>query len=231
MRKLVLFDIDGTLLKTDGVARRAIHAALLAETGAEDPEGTVRFDGKTDPQIIRELLVLSSHPAAGDAERIAAVGRRYLELLEIGLADAPDATRLCPGVPELLAALEARGDALLGLLTGNLVDGARLKLSAGGLDFARFRVGAFGSDAPERSALPAIAARRARPLMGREPVGPDIVIIGDTPNDMTCGRALGVRAIGVGTGHYRAPELLAAGGYAAFDDLSDAARLLEAIYA
>lgn len=231
MRKLVLFDIDGTLLKTDGVARQAIHAALLAETGAADPEGAVRFDGKTDPQIIRELLLLTAHPAAEDGVRIDAVCRRYLELLEIGLAEAPHATRLCPGVPELLAALEARGDALLGLLTGNLVDGARLKLTAGGLDFARFRVGAFGSDAAVRSELPAIAARRARSLMGREPAGSEMVIIGDTPNDMTCGQALGVRAIGVGTGHYRPEELLAAGGHAAFDDLSDAALLLDAIYA
>jgi phosphoglycolate phosphatase len=230
-RKLVLFDIDGTLLSTDGVARRAIHAALLAECGTPGPPDGVRFDGKTDPQIIRELLSAVAHTAAADEVRIAAVCRRYVSLLESALEEFPEATRLLPGVTELLAELDAHADVVLGLLTGNVVDGARLKLRAAGLTFERFRVGAFGSDAPVRSHLPPIAALRAAELMGRTPAGPEIVIVGDTPNDMTCGAGVGARAIGVATGHYAVDELIASGGYAAFADFSDPAPVLDAIFA
>src|SRR6266516_4248174 len=84
--KLVLFDIDGTLLWTDGAGRRAIHRALLDETGTAGPIETYRFDGKTDPQIVRELLALAGHPGATDDARIAAVCRRYVELLSVELA-------------------------------------------------------------------------------------------------------------------------------------------------
>jgi len=230
-RKLVLFDIDGTLLSTDGVARRAIHGALADEFGTAGPPDGVRFDGKTDPQIIRELLIAVGHAGAEDEVRIAAVCRRYVTLLEAALADSPDATRLLPGVTHLLDELERRSDVVLGLLTGNVVDGARLKLRAAGLAFDRFRVGAFGSDAPVRSHLPPIAALRAAAVMGRTPAGAEIVIVGDTPNDMTCGADVGARAIGVATGHYEVDELIAAGGHAAFADFTDPHPVLDAILA
>lgn len=233
MKKLVLFDIDGTLLWTDGAGRRAIHAALTAEAGVAEPADQVRFDGKTDPQIVAELLAAAGYADAADETRIRAVCRRYLELLggELSRSGGQGRLRVLPGVHALLDRLEARHDAVLGLLTGNLAEGARLKLSAAGLDPARFRVGAFGSDAAARSALPPIAAERALAIMGRRPAGDEIILIGDTPNDMTCGRALAVRAIGVATGSYSTDELLASGGYAAFGDLGDLDAVLEAIYA
>jgi phosphoglycolate phosphatase-like HAD superfamily hydrolase len=230
MHKLVLFDIDGTLLWTDGAGRRAIRRALLDEMGTAGPIDGYHFGGKTDPQIVNELMTAAGHPHAGSQLHLDAVCRRYLQLLERELEMHPDAVRVLDGVAALLEELESRGDALLGLLTGNLAAGADLKLRAAGLDPARFRVGAFGSDAADRPALPPIAVRRAAPVLGRVATGDEVVIIGDTPADMTCGRSVGARAIGVATGFYSREQLVAAGGFAAFASLRDAEPVLEAIY-
>ncbi len=231
MRRLILFDIDGTILWTDGAGRNAIRDALLAEMGTAGPVTRFRFDGKTDPQIVAELLTAADHPAAQSEASVMAVCRRYVELLELELQQRTRRVHVFEGVQTLFEAIEARADALLGLLTGNVERGAALKLTAAGIDSARFRVGAYGSDSPQRAELPAIAASRAAPIMGRTPTGPDVVIIGDTPADMTCGRGVGARAIGVATGAYSVNELMHAGAYAAFETLSDTARVLDAIEA
>ena len=231
MKKLILFDVDGTLLWTDGAGRAAIRQALLAEMGTAGPIEGYGFGGKTDLQIIRELLVAARHPHANSDKHVALVCRRYTELLQVELASAARTTRVYDGVIELLRVLQARTDALVGLLTGNIEEGARLKLRAAGIDPARFRVGAFGSDALDRAALPAIAAERAAPLMGRMPRGEEIVIIGDTPADVTCGRGIGARAIAVATGPFEIGELEAAGPYATFRDFSHTNAVIDAIFA
>jgi phosphoglycolate phosphatase-like HAD superfamily hydrolase len=231
--KLILFDIDGTLLWTDGAGRRAVGAALRDEAGTAGPLDTYRLDGKTDPLIVRELLELAGHPAAGDPVRIAAVCERYVLRLEEELRDNNNA-RLLPGVPELLAALEPaerEGRAMVGLLTGNLERGAMLKLRAAGLDPGRFAVGAYGSDSGVRAELPAIAARRAAGRVAREFAGDGVVILGDTPADVECGRPIGARTIGVATGHYDVAALRAAGAAAVLADLSDTLAALDAIFA
>jgi phosphoglycolate phosphatase-like HAD superfamily hydrolase len=230
--KLVLFDIDGTILWTDGAGRRAIGQALLEEIGTTGPIERYRFDGKTDPQIVRELLSLVGHPAATADDRVAAVCRRYLELLEGELARPTQRTRVLAGVPELLGGLEeheAEGRALVGLLTGNLEGGAALKLKSAGLDPRRFAVGAYGSDSPQRPELPAIAARRAAERTGRETPGRDVVIIGDTPDDVVCGQPIGARVVAVATGFYDVAALRAAGAARVFADLRDTAAVLDAI--
>jgi phosphoglycolate phosphatase-like HAD superfamily hydrolase len=230
--KLVLFDIDGTILWTDGAGRRAIGQALLEEIGTTGPIERYRFDGKTDPQIVRELLSLVGHPAATADDRVAAVCRRYLELLEGELARPTQRTRVLAGVPELLGGLEeheAEGRALVGLLTGNLEGGAALKLKSAGLDPRRFAVGAYGSDSPQRPELPAIAARRAAGRTGREIPGRDVVIIGDTPDDVACGEPIGARVVAVATGFYDVAALRAAGAARVFADLRDTAVVLDAI--
>lgn len=232
--RLILFDIDGTLLWTDGAGRRAIHRALLDEMGTAGPIEHYRFDGKTDPQIVRELLALAGHPDADAEERVAAVCRRYVTLLSAELAKPTQATRLFAGVAELLDALaghEAAGRALVGLLTGNLADGAALKLRSAGLDPARFAVGAFGSDSPRRPELPAIAAERAAHRTGRRFAGPDVVIVGDTPDDVACGRPMGARAVAVATGFYGVADLRAAGAAHVFAHLEDTAAVLDALLA
>ena len=230
IERLVLFDIDGTLVWSAGAGRSAIHEALLAEMGSAGPIDGYRFDGKTDPQIVVELMTAAGHPDAESPTHIDAVCRRYLELLRVEIEQRRDGIRVYPGVRKVLAELEARDDTVVGLLTGNLEGGAQLKLSAAGIEPGRFQVGAFGSDSPVRAELPAIAAARAVPLVGRELEGEQIVIIGDTPADMTCGNVIGARAIGVATGRHSTNELLAAGGYAAFEDFADTEPVLDAIY-
>ena len=230
--RLILFDIDGTLLWTNGAGRRAIHRALLDEIGTAGPIDGYRFDGKTDPQIVRELMELAGHPERNSEHRIRAVCTRYVDLLTAELAKPTQATRLYPGIEELLTALEpheADGRALVGLLTGNVEHGAALKLRSAGLDFARFAVGAFGSDSHHRPNLPAIAARRAEQRTGRRFAGEDIVIVGDTPDDVACARPMGARTVGVGTGSYSAAALREAGATHAFDNLENTAAVLTAL--
>jgi phosphoglycolate phosphatase len=229
--KLVLFDIDGTLLHTHGAGRRAIHEAIVLEVGARVPEGRVRFAGKTDPQIVREMMAVAEPPAAADDARVAAICRRYVQCLAGELDGGGMTTTVYPGVVALLDLLDERGDALVGLLTGNIEEGAYLKLRSAGIPPERFRVGAYGSDHADRPHLAAIAAGRAADLMGRVPHGSDIVIIGDTPADMTCGLGVGARALGVATGPYQLADLQAAGAFAVFADLSAPELVLDAIYA
>ena len=227
--KLVLFDIDGTLLWSDGAGRGAIRKALLAEMGTTGPIDGFRFDGKTDPQIVRDLMIAAEHPHANSEEHIQAVCDRYVELLSDELADTRRNVRALPGVVKLLDSLGELSDLVVGLLTGNVLDGAKLKLRAAGIDFTRFRVGAFGSDSATRDELPSIAAERAAELMGEPPSGSQIVIIGDTPADVTCGAGVGARAIAVATGAYTVDELIRAGASTAFEDLSDVSSVVAAI--
>jgi phosphoglycolate phosphatase len=226
--KLVLFDIDGTLVWTDGAGRRAIHHALVEVFGSIGP-ADYRFDGKTDPQIVRDLMRVAGHADGHIDDRMQHVFDLYVERLREELRAPGYHPCVLPGVVELLDALESHPDVVLGLLTGNLAEGARAKLKAVGIDPRRFRVGAYGSDHEERPLLPDVARRRLRDDLGIEVVGSDCVIIGDTPADVTCGRAVGARAIGVATGRYSTEELRRHGPAAAFVDLSDTAAVVAEI--
>jgi len=226
---LVLFDIDGTILLTSGAGRRAITAALAEEVGAHEAFERVRFDGKTDPQIVFELLEATGHDRAGDRDFVELLCRRYVGLLAEELARPRSTITLMPGIAALLDRLEAEAGVVLGLLTGNVAEGAALKLAAGGIAPERFLVGAYGSDSAHRPDLPAIAARRAWTIFGREPRGREVVIIGDTPADVECGRGIAARAIAVATGGYSLEDLASVGAHATFADLSDTERVLEAI--
>jgi phosphoglycolate phosphatase len=225
----VLFDIDGTILLTAGAGRRAIVAAIGEEIGESVAFDRVRFDGKTDPQIVAELLEVAGHGGPHSGHRVDTLCRRYVALLELELERSGGGTSVMPGVPALLNQLEAEPGVVLGLLTGNVAQGAALKLRAAGLDPARFPVGAFGSDAAERPDLPPIAARRAERFFGRVPSGSEVVIIGDTPADISCGRCIGARALAVATGAYSVSDLGSCGAHAVFPDLSDTERVLRAI--
>jgi phosphoglycolate phosphatase-like HAD superfamily hydrolase len=229
-RRVVLFDIDGTILWSDGAGRRAVFQSLEEHFGKTGP-GEHRFDGKTDPQIVRELMRHAGVPDADIDERIDEVLDRYLALLREELGATEHGRHVFPGVRELLDALEARDDVVVGLLTGNIHPGAHAKLAAVGIDPDRFVVGAFGSDHHDRPELPEIARRRAERVLGHPVSGRDIVVIGDTPADVACGVSIGARAIGVATGRYSVDELRQCGAAAVFADLTDTTAVVRAILA
>ena len=226
--KLVLFDIDGTILWSDGAGRRALTAALTEVFGEAGPTD-YRYDGKTDTQIVRDLMRAVGHDDATIDARMPHLLERYLVHLERELGDG-SRTHVFAGVRELLDALEARDDAVIGLLTGNLRAGAALKLRSAGMDVARFRIGAYGSDHHHRPELAVIAQRRAREELGLDLPGNGVVVIGDTPDDIACGRAIGAQVIAVATGRYTVEELAAHEPFAVFPSLADTAAVLEAIF-
>lgn len=226
--RLVLFDIDGTLLWTDGAGRRAMEFALREVFGTTGP-ASYRYDGKTDRQIVRESMRAEGIDDATIDARMPDIEALYLERLAIELAASHTRVRAMIGVVELLDALRAYDHHVPGLLTGNLRAGAAQKLRAAGIEMERFSVGAFGSDHERREELPPIAQRRARELLGHDLPGDALVIIGDTPQDVACGQPLGARTIAVATGRYGVDELAACGPAAVFPDLRDTAAVLRAI--
>lgn len=228
MQHLVLFDIDGTILHSGGAGRDAMEYALATIFGtAGDP--SMRYDGKTDKQIIRESMRAAGFADSDIDARMNDVVALYIESLSSQLSVPERHVGMYPGVAELIDAVREREDFALGLLTGNVADGARLKLAAVGLDFEQFRVNAFGSDHEVRGELPAIAHARMLEMFGITLKGRDVVVIGDTPADISCGRTLGARAIAVATGWYSVDDLKSHNPYAVFADLSDTAAVLSAI--
>ena len=223
--RLVLFDIDGTLLSGGRAARTVFADALTEVFGTCGDVESFAFEGKLDPVIVRDLLL-----AAGVAEEIVLARRSdalslYLDRLEAAL----HATRpvLKPGVAALLDRVAADGGAVSALLTGNVERGARIKLSAVGL-WDRFLFGAFGDEAERRDDLGPIALAKARRL-GYAFEGSDCVVVGDAPQDVACARALGARIVAVATGRTSAEALRRAGAPLVLPDLSDTAHALEAI--
>ncbi|HEX8244004.1 MAG TPA: haloacid dehalogenase-like hydrolase [Longimicrobium sp.] len=228
MRRLILFDIDGTLLSADGAGKRAVHRALMEVFGTVGHIPGYSFAGRTDPEIVRDLLRSDGIPDAEIEAALPALWFRYVENLHREIREIR--VDALPGAAELLERVESEGaETLPGLLTGNIREGARIKVDAAGLGFRRFRVGAFGSDHAHRPELPAIAVERARALNGIAYQEKEIVIVGDTPLDVACGAHLGVRTIAVATGHYPEDELAAAGADHVFADLGDVEAVWRAI--
>ena len=203
MRRLILFDIDGTLVR-GGPAKEAFCDALVETYGTTGDADTISFAGKTDPQIARELLAGAGLDARTIEAGFEELWRRYLAHLGERIVERPVA--VLPGVGALLDELAAVADIGVGLLTGNIAGGAELKLGSAGL-WGRFGFGSYGSDHEERDELPAIAMSRARALWGDFLDAADACIVGDTPRDVACGRAGGMRTLAVATGTYTIEEL------------------------
>lgn len=226
--KLLLFDIDGTLMLSGGAGRRAMNRAFFEIHGIDNAFDGIAPYGKTDPAIFAEIY--ANHgigPTIEDNVR-RALSERYAHYLPDEVRTSTDA-RLMPGVLPLLEQLSMRDDLSLGLLTGNFETTARIKLSR--FDLNRFfSFGAFGSDHGEREHLVPIAVHRAAAhLDTRVEMGPDVAVIGDTPRDVECALAHGATAIGVGAAHYSAADLETAGAHHAFADLEDVDGFLRAI--
>jgi len=226
LRWLVLFDIDGTLLSASGISARALGAALLEVFRTEGPIDGYDYSGKTDPQIVRELMRAAGLAEAVIENKRAEALERYRVRLQASLRSEHVVAK--PGVHALVEALAADPRVALGLLTGNLEPCARLKLEPLGLN-GRFSFGAFGSDDEDRSRLPALAVERAYARTRTRFEGKSTVIVGDAVADVLCGRNLGVRAVAVATGRTPASALAAAGPDALLPDLADTQRALAAI--
>lgn len=226
--KLILFDIDGTILWSNGAGRRAMQRALLTAFGTSG-SADYRYDGKTDMQIVRDLMRMAGHADPLIDARMTSLLADYVSALHEELRSGETHVERFPGVLELMDALEARADRRIGLLTGNIEIGASAKLRAVGIDPLRFVVSAFGSDHEIRGELPGIAQRRAREQLGLHVEGDAIVIIGDTPADIDCTRAIGARAIAVATGRYSVEELAQHNPVAVFADLADTDAVMRAI--
>lgn len=227
MKRLVLFDIDGTLLTTNGRAVQAMLASYRNVYGRDAAGLDYRMDGKTDLQITYELMALAGLTREEVTARLPEFWRRNAEELERHVS--PEATTVHPGVPELVRAVAADPDCVLGVLTGNFEAGARIKLRCAGL--AGFVVGAYGGQHDRRDALPPVAVDVAERIAGRRFHGKEIVILGDTPNDIACGRGLGVKAIAVATGRYAPDELARHAPDAVFPTFADVPAVLRAIHA
>lgn len=226
MRRLVLFDIDGTLLSAGGVSSQAMVEALVAGFGTAGAANEYDYSGKTDPQIVRDLL-----RGAGisdqriDAGMTAAL-EDYRRRLDARLR--PEHVRAKPGVVAVVDALAADTRVTLALLTGNIEPCARAKLAPLGLN-RHFPFGAYGSDHEDRYCLPQVAVARAAAHTGATFSGEQVVIIGDSIHDVLCGRSLGVRAVAVATGRTSRERLAAERPHALLDDLSDTAAALDQI--
>lgn len=224
MHKLLLFDIDGTLLRCGPQVRPLFVDALESVFGACGSLEGYDFGGKTDPSIVLDLAETTGLSQRDILERLPEMRRRYLDNLERGLERQK--MKLLPGVLRLLQELALRQDVLLGLLTGNWQGGASIKLSR--FDLNRFfRFGAFGDDAVDRRDLVPVALRRAETLRGASYRADDVLIIGDTLRDIDCAKASGVPCLAVATGFTDAERLRAAGADWVFDDLEAAAREME----
>ncbi len=228
--KLLLFDVDSTLVHSHGAGRLALARALHAVYGASGTIEVIPLAGSTDWRAVREALTPTGLSETDIAALWPEFCRRAPLYLELTIAER--GLDPCPGALDLLAALQpavTRHQALLGLVTGNLESTAPVKLRGAGINPAQFRVGGYGSDSGDRNLLPRLAVQRAAALTGHTFVGKEVVVIGDTPADIACGQAVGAATVAVATGPYGVDVLRAAGADWVFEDLRDTAALLAAL--
>jgi len=223
-RRLFLFDIDGTLLTSGGAGAGALADAMMSRFEIVEDFAGITLAGATDELIARALLL--KHGLEVTAENTAALLDSYLHHLPHRLPRHDGA--LLPGIIPILDALSAREDVVLALLTGNLVRGAKIKLGHFGV-WDYFEFGAFSDDHHDRNELGKFAQARAFEKHGEEFPPDRIFVIGDTPRDIECGRAIGARTVAIATGDYSRDELAAHNPDFLFDDLSDTSAVLSAL--
>ena len=214
-----LFDVDGTLVHTEGAGRAALEAAFRDVFGIDSALEGVPLAGRTDPLIIGDALARHGRAFAnGERERFWSRAEAHLERLL-----SPPRGGVLPGVHELLDAIEAEPAHVRGLLTGNMAPFARLKLGAFGL-FERFAFGTYGGDGPDRPAMARVAVARAAARWGASPTR--CVGVGDTELDIDCARAAGAHVVAVATGGRSREQLAPHGPDLLLDDLTDVATIL-----
>ncbi len=218
--KLLLFDIDGTLLISKGAGRKAMQAAVRRITKKQDVTiDGVDFSGRTDPQIIKDVFVQNGFNEADWEQWIPDALEAYVEAFQTAFEH--DQFIALPGVQRLVKQLHDTSNVQLAILTGNLETTAYLKLQSIGLE-SYFPFGAFASDDADRYKLPRIAVHRALKHTGHAFDGKNVVIIGDTRHDILCGKDINVLSVAVSTGHYSAEDLHVHEPDVLFNDLSNA---------
>ncbi|HUP61254.1 MAG TPA: HAD hydrolase-like protein [Thermoanaerobaculia bacterium] len=220
--RLVLFDIDGTLITDRGAARDAFADALSEVYAYDGDLSRYDFSGRTDPQIARTVL----GDAGIEPDDLSALWDVYLAALARNATR--ERVRALPGIRALVDALEAHAELILGLLTGNIEPGARLKLGGAELN-AYFPFGAFGSDSADRNELPPIAVQRASALHGHRFEGRDVVIIGDSIFDIRCGVPYDATTIAIASGKTAAETLRAENPRHLFESAENLGALMDAI--
>jgi len=223
-QKLLLFDIDGTLLLTGRAGEHALRVAFKERFGVDDDLSSISFAGSTDGAIARQMFAPYDIPPT--PENIADLFDGYVHHLALELPRREGT--VLPGIVALLEALHGREDCVLGLLTGNIAKGAELKLSHYGVwDF--FEFGAFADDHVDRNKLGPVAHSRAVEKHGSSFEAEDVFVLGDTPRDIDCARAAGFVAVAIATGSYGKDELAAHRPDFLFEDLSDTQGVLKAL--
>lgn len=225
MRKLILFDIDGTLAR-GGPAKEAFGVAMMATFGTVGTIESFDFSGKTDPQIARELLVAANVDDSVIDTGLPVLWNSYISELKTRIVANP--MKLLPGVGDLIENLHLADDVALGLVTGNIARGARIKLGSVGLA-EHFHVGGYGCDHEVRDHLPGIALDRAADTWGITFSEESVVVVGDTPRDVQCGKHHGAKTVAVATGHFDGSQLKETGADVVLQDLSDVDRVMEAL--
>ncbi len=216
--RLVLFDVDGTLIDCGGQPKPLFAEALVEVFGSAGDIARYRFTGRTDPRIVFDLMTGAGIDPVRVIEELPRLRDRYLARLAARLD--PARVRVLPSVEELLADLASREDLSLGLLTGNWEEGAKIKLGSVGLD-RFFRFGAFGDDQIDRRDLPPVALLRAGEATGRSFLPEETLIVGDSPLDIECARAHHIPCWAVATGWTPAEELARAGADRVLRDLGE----------
>jgi phosphoglycolate phosphatase-like HAD superfamily hydrolase len=215
-KRLLLWDIDATLITTAGAGDWALRRVVARRYGAEDDLRDIEIAGRTDAAIVRSILL--KYGTATTIENIGCFLDEYIDHLSELLPRLNG--HVLPGVAEILERLHLRPDHVLALLTGNLRRGAQLKLQRYGL-WDYFEFGAFADDHPDRNELGAFARQRAQEKHGHQFDAASIDVIGDTGHDIACGKAFGARTIAVATGSWTRKQLAAHRPDFLFDDLSD----------
>jgi phosphoglycolate phosphatase-like HAD superfamily hydrolase len=227
-RTLLLWDIDGTLLLTDGAGMRGMARAGRKLYGEAFRWDGVSASGRLDPLILEDALARNGLTPSDDGHRL--FYEAYLVELAAELGLVRERARAMPGIRDVIATLRERSatrkDVVQGLVTGNYARAAPLKLRACGFDPAWFEIGAFGDEGRTRPDLVALALQRCREKLAWEPEPRRVIVIGDTPLDIECAHAHGCVAFAVATGHHGAEELRAAGAEVVVEDLSDPGPLL-----
>jgi phosphoglycolate phosphatase len=223
-KRLLLFDIDGTLIHSGGAGMHALRATLKERFGVDDDLEDIEIGGMTDSGIV--ISILKKHRIPVTNENVSAYLDGYVHHLSLELPRRKG--KLLPGIFQLLEKLRARPSVVLALLTGNISRGAQLKLEHYGV-WHFFEFGAFADDHHDRNQLGPFARSRAKEKHGREFLPEQIDVIGDTPRDIACGKAFGARTIAVATGTWSRDELAKHEPDFLIDDFSDVGGLIETL--